>query len=192
MVFTVLLCDIEMALQFQATPLFPFSTLSIDLPASDLLWNAESASAWLTLFLSSSTSRPLPFLDALRVLVLPTPPHPYSNDGIVLSEIERLSTFPLLVLSRTLSYLEKKTEEDGKERDPVRDLLMRGGAGELELSGVRERETREYLHRIRLGRDRLVRAPGGVKRGGGEKWLENVRSLLLSYTSADELNLPCL
>ena len=45
--FIVYLSDLETATNFSAAPLLPFAELAIDLPASDKLWNATSASDWL-------------------------------------------------------------------------------------------------------------------------------------------------
>lgn len=56
-----------------------------------------------------------------------------------------------------------------KEVDPFRALL--GGLGMFE---DREQENRAALANIKQGREFLRKLPGGVKRGGGESWFENV------------------
>lgn len=167
--FIVLLADLETATHFDTSPLLPFSELVIDLPSSDSLWQAKTASAWLALRLAPSTPQSIPFLDAIRALLSPTKPEPYTTDGILLAELPRLPPFPLLILSRTLSFLQKKTEEAIAQVDPFRFAL--GGLG---LYEDREKENLKVLERIQRGREILKTLPGGVKRGGGEKWYEGV------------------
>ncbi|ORY79776.1 hypothetical protein BCR35DRAFT_304607 [Leucosporidium creatinivorum] len=167
--FIVFLTDIETATRFETSPFLPFSELALDLPSSDALWNAGSAQEWLNLMVSPLNPTPVSFLEAVRVLLSPTEPMPFESGGILLAELGRLSSFPLLILSRTLSFLQAKTEEAIKQADPFRTLL--GGFGILE---GREQENRDVLARIVRGRETLKRLPGGVKRGGGEKWFEGV------------------
>lgn len=88
---------------------------------------------------------------------------------MILETLSRLSSFPLVILSRTLSFLQMKTEEAITQVDPFRTLLS--GFGIFE---GREEENREVLRRIEKGRETLRRLPGGVKRGGGEGWFEGV------------------
>lgn len=65
---------------------------------------------------------PVSFLEAVRVLLSPTEPAPFDSGGILLAELGRLSSFPLLILSRTLSFLQAKTEEAIKQADPFRSM----------------------------------------------------------------------
>ncbi|KAI5479046.1 zinc finger, C2H2-type transcription factor [Pseudohyphozyma bogoriensis] len=167
--FIVFLADLETATKFDAAPLYPFSELCIDLPAHDKLWNAKSADEWLRLRLLDTTPRPVPFLDAIRALLSPEPPSPFSNDGILISELARLSSLPLLILTRTLSFLQMKTEEAIKVHDPFKTLL--GGLGIFE---GREKENRAVLERIKRGREILLALPGGKQRGGGQSWYEGI------------------
>ena len=121
--FIVYLSDLETATNFSAAPLLPFAELAIDLPASDKLWNATSASDWLQKSLRSPPASGVPFLDAVRALIAPSTPGAFSPDGVVLAKIGTLSAFPLLILSRTLSFLQMKTEEAIRQVDPFRALL---------------------------------------------------------------------
>ena len=107
--------------------------------------------------------------DAIRALLSPNEPFPFSGDGILLDNLSRLSSFPLVILLRTLSFLQLKTEEAIAQIDPFRSLLS--GFGIFE---GREQENREVLRRIEKGRGTLKRLPGGAKRGGGEGWFEGV------------------
>lgn len=167
--FIVYLSDLETATNFSAAPLLPFAELAIDLPASDKLWNATSASDWLQKSLRSPPASGVPFLDAVRALIAPSTPGAFSPDGVVLAKIGTLSAFPLLILSRTLSFLQMKTEEAIRQVDPFRALL--GGVGVFD---GKEEENHAVLRRIISGREVLKNLPGGIKRGGGEKWFEGV------------------
>ncbi|KAM0748180.1 hypothetical protein T439DRAFT_328165 [Meredithblackwellia eburnea MCA 4105] len=167
--FIVYLSDLETATNFETAPLLPFAELGIDLPASDTLWNASSAQDWLNKYLSPSATPPVAFLDAIRALLSPNAPAPFSTDGIILSKLALLSSFPLVILSRTLSFLQMKTEETIKQIDPFRSLL--GGIGILD---GKDQENHDVLKRIMRGREYLKAIPGGKKRGGGEKWWEGV------------------
>ncbi|SCV69566.1 BQ2448_2586 [Microbotryum intermedium] len=165
--FICFLCDLETATSFSCAPLLPFSELDIDLPSRDQLWNAKDAIVW-----RDAQQLPAPrvnFLQAIRALIAPTEPSPSSRDGHLLADLRHLSSFPLLVLSRTLSFLQHKTEEAMKQVDPFRSLV--GGFGLLD---GRESENRDVLARIARGRAWLRSLPGGVKRGGGEGWFEDV------------------
>lgn len=51
-----------------------------------------------------------------------TTPEPLSEQAALLHDLGRLSPFPLLILSRTLSFLEKKTEEALAQIDPFKNL----------------------------------------------------------------------
>lgn len=42
------------------------------------------------------------------------------------------------------------------------------------MTGSREQENRSLLVRIRNGREVLRRLPGGMARGGGENWFQDV------------------
>ncbi|KAL8293014.1 hypothetical protein RQP46_000708 [Phenoliferia psychrophenolica] len=167
--FIVYLADLETATHTSAPPLLPFAELALELPASDNLWNATSSLDWLHKSLSAPASSGVKFLDAIRALIAPTPPSPFSADGILLTKLSSLSTFPLLVLSRTLSFLQMKTEEAIRQVDPFRALL--GGVGAFD---GKEEENHAVLRRIINGRTTLKNLPGGQKLGGGEQWFENV------------------
>jgi hypothetical protein len=42
------------------------------------------------------------------------------------------------------------------------------------MAATREQENRTMLARIRNGRDILRSLPGGIARGGGERWFQDV------------------
>ncbi|GAA6034728.1 hypothetical protein JCM8097_001141 [Rhodosporidiobolus ruineniae] len=169
--FIVFLTDLENAIATNSSQHLALSDMDLDLPASDRLWNAKTAAEWQERSISTLAPAPMSFLAAVRALMAPgaTGPDPFSEQGILLAELGRLSSFPLLILSRTLSFLEKKTEEALAERDPFKGLL--GGLGVMH---DREQENRDVLMRIRRGREVLRRLPGGIARGGGESWFNDV------------------
>ncbi|GAA5896275.1 hypothetical protein JCM5296_002933 [Sporobolomyces johnsonii] len=167
--FIVFLTDLEHSIATDTSQLLLLSDMQLDLPSSDAVWSATTSPEWAFQMRSPMQPPPIPFLTAIRALLAPRPPDPFSQQGIVLAELSRLSSFPLLILSRTLSFLERKTEEALQQVDPFHPLL--GGLGIME---DRERENRDILSRIRTGREILRRLPGGMARGGGEKWFQDV------------------
>ncbi|GAA6020590.1 hypothetical protein JCM10207_008678 [Rhodosporidiobolus poonsookiae] len=167
--FIVFLTDLENAVAAQSSQHLALSDMDLDLPASDRMWNAESALEWHKAGLSDFVPPPISFLAAIRALMAKQEPEPFSPQGLLLAELGSLSSFPLLILSRTLSFLEKKTEEALAQVDPFKNLL--GGIGVVE---DRQQENREVLTRIRRGRATLRRLPGGIARGGGESWFQDV------------------
>ncbi|SGY77308.1 BQ5605_C005g03600 [Microbotryum silenes-dioicae] len=165
--FSCFLCDLETATSFSCAPLLPFSELDSNLPSRDKIWNAQNAIAW-----RDAQQEPAPtinFLQAIRALIAPSEPSPCSPEGRLLADLKHLSSFPLLILSRTLSFLQHKTEEAMKQVDPFRSLISGFG-----LLDDRESANRDVLARIARGRAWLRSLPGGVKRGGGEGWFEDV------------------
>ncbi|GAA5908520.1 hypothetical protein JCM8208_002653 [Rhodotorula glutinis] len=167
--FIIFLVDLEHAAATNSPQLLSLSDLNIDLPASERAWKAENAVEWLDRSSSALYPRAIPFLAAVRALLSPTPPDPFSAAGVLIAELGRLSSFPLLVLSRTLSYLERKTQEALEQIDPFKNLL--GGLGVYE---GRESENRAVLERIKRGREILRSLPGGIARGGGEGWWNEI------------------
>ncbi|GAA5965937.1 hypothetical protein JCM21900_005703 [Sporobolomyces salmonicolor] len=167
--FIVFLTDLEHSIATDTSQLLLLSDMQLDLPSSDAVWSASTSPEWAHQMRSPREPPPIPFLTAIRALLAPRPPDPFSQQGIVLAELSRLSSFPLLILSRTLSFLERKTEEALQQVDPFHPLL--GGLGIME---DRERENRDILSRIRTGREILRRLPGGMARGGGERWFQDV------------------
>lgn len=167
--FIIFLVDLEHAAATNSPQLLSLSDLNIDLPASERAWKAENAVEWLDRSSSALYPRAIPFLAAVRALLSPTPPDPFSAAGVLIAELGRLSSFPLLVLSRTLSYLERKTQEALALVDPFKNLL--GGLGVYE---GRESENRAVLERIKRGREILRSLPGGIARGGGEGWWHDI------------------
>lgn len=167
--FIVFLADLETATHFSTAPLLPFSDLDIDLPSNDQVWNATDALSWSHAMNSSRNPTSISYLSSIRALLSRTTPELFSPDGLILAELTRLSSFPLLILSRTLSFLQMKTEESIVQMDPFRELL-----GGLNVFEGKENENRNVLEKIVKGRERLKKLPGGVKRGGGEGWWEGV------------------
>lgn len=107
---------------FGLSPFFAFSDIDIDLPSSDALWNANSAAEWLIISTSPTEPAPVNFVAATQALMLPYEPQPYDRNGMILSELTRLDQFPLIILSRCLSFLQLKTEEALAEIDPFQLL----------------------------------------------------------------------
>lgn len=169
MCFIIFLVDLEHATATSSPQLLSLSDLNIDLPASEVAWKADNATEWRDRTTSALYPAPISFLGAVRALLSPTPPEPFSAAGVLVAELGRLSSFPLLVLSRTLSYLERKTNDALAQVDPFKSLL--GGLGVYE---ERERENRAVLERIRRGRDILRSLPGGIARGSGEGWWNEI------------------
>lgn len=96
--------------------------MDLTLPASDRLWNATTSSEWHERASSALVPPQVSFLEAIKALMARTPPEPFSEQQALLHDLGRLSPFPLLVLSRTLSFLEKKTEEALAQIDPFKNL----------------------------------------------------------------------
>jgi hypothetical protein len=95
--------------------------MDLDLPSAEFVWSAENAGDWHARALSCAHHPPMSFLAAVRALLAQNP-EPFSEHSIVLAELSRLSSFPLLILSRMLSYMEKKCEEALQQVDPFKPL----------------------------------------------------------------------
>ncbi|GAA5985699.1 hypothetical protein JCM10908_007078 [Rhodotorula pacifica] len=177
--FIVFLADLEYATATKSAQLLSLSDMDLDLPAVDRAWNSQTAGEWLEHMLSPFAPPPMSFLAALRALMSRTEPprDPFSDQAVLLAELSRISSFPLLILSRTLSFLEKKTEEAIEQMDPFKNFL--NGTGVID---GKDAENRDVLARIRSGRQYLRRLPGGLARGGGERWFEEVIPSAAGYT----------
>ncbi|KAM0792594.1 hypothetical protein ACM66B_005255 [Microbotryomycetes sp. NB124-2] len=163
--FLVFLCDLEMASKFGTQPYLSFTDVAADLPSSESLWNAQSADEWLPRICSPLNPTSVSFLEAISTLLDPVDPTPFEAKGILLAELSRLDQFPLLILTRALSFLQTKTEQALAQIDPVR--MLTGGIG---LMDGRESDHRVMLRNIQKARERLRRIPGGHARGNGEGW----------------------
>ena len=130
--------------------MLPFTELSLNLPSSDAAWEAKTAREWLAVVNSPMSPPSISFLEAMRVLLLQTDPAPFSNDGILLSQLQNLATFPRLVVTRTLAILREKTEEAIRQADPFRSFL-RG----LSVANEQDAEHRNLLERVNKGLARL-------------------------------------
>jgi len=119
--FIVFLTDLEYSVATGSAQFVMLSDMDLDLPASEFVWSAENAFEWHTRSLSCSNHPPLSFLAAVRALMAPQP-EPFSEHALILAELSLLSSFPLLILSRMLSYTEKKCEEALQQTDPFRHL----------------------------------------------------------------------
>ncbi|KAI5477593.1 hypothetical protein MNV49_006079 [Pseudohyphozyma bogoriensis] len=174
-VASVYLCDLQTTCYGTpaSLPLIPLTSLGIDLPAPDALWNATNPMSWLELYLSPSTAKPIALLDAVQALLEEDDPPLWSSKGIILVELKRLNPFPLLVLTRVMGYLDVAKEmeiQDAKGQGGLGALFGRG-AKRADSDAVRTMEA--DLRRIRKGRNRLMTTtPGGVIRGSGDKWYE--------------------
>ncbi|BGP03475.1 zinc finger, C2H2-type transcription factor [Rhodotorula toruloides] len=177
--FIVFLTDLEHAAATKTNQLLSLSDLAIDLPAAERAWSAKTADEWRrhALFALAPTA---PFLSVIRALLNNKDDDPFSESALLIADLGRLSSFPLLILSRTLSYLEKKTEEALEQVDPFKSFL--GGLGVVE---DREAENRDLLQRIRSGREILRRLPGGMARGGGEGWFNEIIPSAKDFTYDD-------
>ncbi|GAA5981325.1 hypothetical protein JCM5350_004365 [Sporobolomyces pararoseus] len=165
--FIVFLTDLEHSIATGAPQFVQLSDMDLDLPSSETAWAAGSAADWHARSAVYNLHPSMSFLSAVRALLAQNPA-PFSEHSIVLAELSRLSSFPLLILSRMLSYMEKKCEEALQQVDPFKPLL--GGLG---MSAHREQENRTMLSRIRNGREILRALPGGLARGGGERWFQD-------------------
>lgn len=119
--FIVFLTDLEYSVATGSAQFVMLSDMDLDLPASEFVWSAENAFEWHTRSLSCSNHPPLSFLAAVRALMAPNP-EPFSEHSIILAELCLLSSFSLLILSRMLSYTEKKCEEALQQTDPFKHL----------------------------------------------------------------------
>ncbi|KAI5480120.1 zinc finger, C2H2-type transcription factor [Pseudohyphozyma bogoriensis] len=168
--FSIFLADLESTI-FSPTPSAPLitlSSLSIPLPSSDALWNSPTALSWLKLYLISPP--PIPFLETINALLEDNTPSSRSPSGVLLGQLATAGSFPLLILSRTLKYLEESLEAGQLfERGTSLDALK-----SLEEAAQKEKEFR----RIRKGRERLEKTPGGASRGGGEGWYEGIKPVV--------------
>ncbi|GAA5830003.1 hypothetical protein JCM11251_006841 [Rhodosporidiobolus azoricus] len=174
--FIVFLTDLEHSIASSSAQHLCLSDMDLSLPSSDRLWTASSPTEFQARALSALVPPPISFLSAIRALMARQSPEPFSEQGVLLAELGRLSSFPLLILSRTLSFLERKTEEALAQIDPFKNLL--GGLGVVE---DREQENRDVLERIRRGREILRKLPGGIARGGGERWFQDVMPTAASF-----------
>lgn len=171
--FIVYLLDLEVASHFKTSPLLSFTELDIDLPASEALWKAKDAPTWAALQ-RSTTPAPSPnvhFLSAVRALLAAETLSPFSPDGLVLTSLAQLEALPLMVLSRSLTFLHDKSEEALAKADPFRrtDGLF------PTAKRAETRDGKELLRRIKQARTFMQDfLPGGQARGGGEGWFEEV------------------
>ncbi|KIM83662.1 hypothetical protein PILCRDRAFT_819307 [Piloderma croceum F 1598] len=164
--FITYLLDLEVATQFHAPPLLTFAEFNVDLPASDALWNADSAATWLRL-MTSSPQQSLSFFAAVQALLAPSYPAPSSQVSKTLAQVQQLSSFPSVILSRTLSFQQAKVESAMRQYDPFQSCF-----GEFEsLRGTKQRSD-DILQRIAEGREMLKRVPGNLR--GGRGWYEAI------------------
>lgn len=168
--FIVYMLDLETSTIFHTPALLSAQELAIDLPSSDLIWNAPNAVAWLEAY-TTEFSPPLPFLVTLRHLLKPDPAYSLNY------ALTTLSNFPLLILTRCLSSLKAQTEEALKAQDPFKSLIGLG------LIDDRAEQNRIALERILNGLSLLKALPGGKKRGTGERWFSNTMPSRNNFTN---------
>lgn len=122
--FIIFLADLEYATATKSAQLLSLGDMDLDLPAIDRAWNAQSAPEWLEHMLSPFNPPAHSFHAALRALMSRSEParDPFSDQAVLLAELSRISSFPLLILSRTLSFLEKKTEEAIERSDSCKNF----------------------------------------------------------------------
>lgn len=166
--FIVHLLDLEDASSFEIAPLLPFAQLDIELPSRDELWKAKTAQEWQAIHRRTVQINPPPnFLAAIRALLAINDPGFDAFDspeGRTLQQLISLDSFALLILSRTLSFLEAKTTETIKQSEPFRRMVSGGFK-------LKEDKERKLLAKIKTGAKWLRSLPGGEERGGGESWL---------------------
>ncbi|KAM0752218.1 hypothetical protein T439DRAFT_347140 [Meredithblackwellia eburnea MCA 4105] len=169
-VFITFLTDLEASTRFHTTAHIALAELDLDLPASDALWASSSAADWHINYLSSPIkSHSMPFLQTIRILL--SPPDGTSDDSEQRAQISKLSQFPLLVLSRTLSYFNTQTEEAIRQADPFRSLAE--GVG---LFGNQMSENALALRKIARARSFIERALTRISCRDNDEWLEKVAS----------------
>ncbi|GAA6060700.1 hypothetical protein JCM10212_005082 [Sporobolomyces blumeae] len=166
--FITFLTDLEHSVATKSPQCLSLNDMDLDLPASEFAWSADSATEWHNRHFTCRMQPPISFLAAIRALMAADAPA-FSPESMLIADLSSLSSFPLLILSRMMSYLERKAEEALQQVDPFQPIL--GGLG---MANSREQESRNMLFRIRKGRDVLRRMPGGMARGGGEKWFQDV------------------
>jgi Fungal specific transcription factor domain len=169
--FITYLLDLEVATQFHTLPLLTFAEFNVELPASDALWNADSAATWLRLMISSP-QQPLSFFAAVQALLAPYPA-PSSQISKILAQIQQLSSFPSVILSRTLSFQQAKVESAMRQYDPFQLCF-----GEFEGLRATEKRNDDILQRIAEGREMLKRVPGNLR--GGRGWYEAMVPTMVS------------
>jgi Fungal specific transcription factor domain len=166
--FITYLLDLEVATQFHRPPLLTFAEFNVELPASDALWNADSTAMWLRLMTSS-----LSFFAAVSALLAPPYPAPSSQISKTLAQIQQLSSFPSVILSRTLSFQQAKVESAMRQYDPFQLCF-----GEFEGLRGTEQRNNDILQRIAEGREMLKRVPGNLR--GGRGWYEAMVPTMVS------------
>lgn len=161
------LLDLEFATYFKVEPKLAFSELDIGLPSAEVLWKANTPAEWQHVQASPIIPPNIHFLTAVRALLAIDHSNPFSADNLLLSELGRLDAFPLLILTRTLTFLQAKAEDALAKADPFRSML--GGLMQNQQESSAEAE---LLRKIRRGKDYLRSLPGGIQRGSGEGWFE--------------------
>jgi len=163
------LLDLEFATHFKVEPQLAFSELDIELPSAEVLWKAHNAAEWQNIRASPIIPPTISFLAAVRALLGHDPLNPFSDDNMLLNELGRLDSFPLLILTRTLTFLQAKAEDALAKADPFRSML--GGLMQSQQGQDNSAES-ELLKKIKMGKEFLRSLPGGIRRGSGEGWFE--------------------
>lgn len=171
--FIVYLLDLEFATHFKTPPLLAFTELDITLPSAEAMWKAKDAHAWQEARRSPNLAPTVDFLPAVRALLAHETCSPFSPEGLLLADLGRLDGFPLLILTRGLSFLHMKTEEACAAADPFRAFAS--VVGDAPKRPEDETDGDRLLRRIKQARAFMREfLPGGAARGGGEGWAEEV------------------
>lgn len=105
--FLALLSDLHMVQDGVTEPLISTFEMNLDLPSTELLWSAETASDWRDAIIRT---RPvaLSFHHTLDALLAPTPPPWSSPAGRLLRRLPSQSPFVLAILTNTLLALQSR------------------------------------------------------------------------------------
>lgn len=104
-----MLLDLSMSNDHDNPALIDVTTIDMDLPASDTLWNAETPTLWL-MQLHTDSSRPLAFLAALDALLTLDFPSPDSPHSATLARLPALAAASLSLLTQSLYRMQREVQ----------------------------------------------------------------------------------
>ncbi|ORY91621.1 hypothetical protein BCR35DRAFT_72126 [Leucosporidium creatinivorum] len=175
--FLCYLLDLHMVATYQTDPLLPTSYMTLDLPAPDSLWCAETASEWKSA-IQRSPSSSLPFCNTLNNLLSTSsePVSARSTLGRLLHSLPSQSAFTLSILTNSLLHLKNRIQSSQR--------LLEGlyGSSTSDLDAVLGMQEQVAVARKRgeEGVGVLERALRVVSLAGGEgtgRWFRGVQVL---------------
>ncbi|KAK4703931.1 hypothetical protein P7C70_g2281, partial [Phenoliferia sp. Uapishka_3] len=107
--FTMLL-DLSMSNDHDSPALIDITTMDVELPASEPLWNAETPEQWV-LQLNADSTQPLSFLPTLDALLTLDFPSPQSPHATTISRLPSLSKSVLSLFTQTLYRMQRSVQE---------------------------------------------------------------------------------